>query len=127
MSVGSGDAETRREDEAADAAWIESAVAGVRERTRGGGGEEDEKNENEKCPAGAGEIVPEAKTVATVAATSSAEVTMVDVGKSLEQERQQTGGFHSGESRYTHLSTLSMDDICARVVLYGVRPAEEHA
>ena len=42
----------------------------------------------------------------------------------LEEERQQMGGFHSGESKYSHLSALSMDDICARVVLYGVKPAE---
>ena len=44
---------------------------------------------------------------------------------SLKEEAaaNELGGVHTGNPKYAHLSSLSMDDICARVVLYGVNPS----
>ena len=43
----------------------------------------------------------------------------------LEKKSNEIGGVHTNNPKYAHLSTLSMDDICARVVLYGVNPGED--
>merc|ERR1711865_1351749 len=45
----------------------------------------------------------------------------------LEKKSNEIGGVHTNNPKYAHLSTLSMDDICARVVLYGVNPGEDDA
>merc|ERR1712166_1173992 len=42
----------------------------------------------------------------------------------VEIEQADGGGVHTGNPKYAHLSELSMDDICARVVLVGVNPSD---
>merc|ERR1712195_159884 len=42
----------------------------------------------------------------------------------VEIEQADGGGVHTGNPKYAHLSALSMDDICARVVLVGVNPSD---
>lgn len=153
-----GGAGVARREEEADAAWIESAVAEVRESSGGGDGGGDSAgggggaarqgeataaNEEHNgdavfgtkaaAAAAVGGGTEEAKRVAVESPPTVPDgggqvcpaAASFDGADSLEQERLQMDGFHSNAPRYKHLSSLSMDDICARVVLYGVRPADE--
>ena len=51
--------------------------------------------------------------------------TMVLQGQDKEVETSETSvGVHTKNPKYAHLSSLSMDDICARVVLVGRKPLD---
>jgi ubiquinone/menaquinone biosynthesis C-methylase UbiE len=67
-----------------------------------------------RCAAEADESV--AQTGAEVEAGSSED--------SVASEQRRSKGVHTGgdNPRYAHMSSLSMDDICARVVIYGLAP-----
>ena len=145
------DPDAARQQEVADASWIDSAVAEVRRKREGAddatGGARGEAERVGLVLTGASSTSPpaapvgstgmEAETareasVGNVTTDSGNVVALEDAGASkvkgsLERERRQAGsGVHSGGAEYEQLSALSMDDICARVVLYGVRPVDEH-
>ena len=98
MGLLPADLEAARREEAEDARLVAALAAEQQETKTHGKMREDGGKTAGKCPSFEG--VLEEEWVA-------------------QEER---GGFHAKDPKFAHLSALSMDDICARVVLYGVNP-----